>query len=172
MCFSTWDMSIARWGRLEGYTGNKAYNRKPGIGFFDVITDGLLIFIGTENMVMSSEDTIDPRRQMPKGMMVGIIFTVLALLTTVLSCSASPNGLTDFIEMDAPIQSILQYQLGDSVGVTLTSAFTLVVAFFAAYANAHAVGRIIYALARGGENRRGGGGGGGRGRKGTISPCL
>jgi len=150
ICFSTNDMNLTKWGQLQDYESGSAYNTK-GIGFFEVFVTGVLMFIGVENMAMSSEETVDPGHQMPKGMIIGVVVTVVMEVVTALCCTASPKGLPDFLEEALPILSILKYKFGDQAGQYVTGVLGIIAAFFGVYANAHAVGRIIYALARGGE---------------------
>jgi APA family basic amino acid/polyamine antiporter len=133
------------------YLGSVDYLEMP-LGLPGVFTAAALVFfafLGFEEMVKFSEETVDPERTVPKALLIALsICTVLYILVSI--SAVSVIGWEGLAASDAPFNAVATAVWGDAGALTLS-----VIALFAT-ANTVlllllAASRISYGMARSGS---------------------
>jgi ethanolamine permease len=107
------------------------------------------LFLAIEQLPLASEESVDPKRDMPRGIMLGM-FTLIGLGFLILIVNpAIPNGAFGYGSSGQPILDGFAVLFGDSWGkvLALFAVLGLVASF---HAIIFAYGRQIYSLSRAG----------------------
>jgi len=120
------------------------------LGVFAALPFAMWFYLAIEELPLAAEESHDPVRDMPKGIMLGLATLVLAgFLTLVLNTGIAP-GATALAKIDEPIFAAFKTIFGDGAGARVLAlvAVTGLIASF--HAIIFAYGRQIYSLSRAG----------------------
>lgn len=123
----------------------------PGVGWAGVASGGALIFfsfIGYEDLVKMAEETREPRKTMPRGILIsGVVVLLIYLLIAVSAVSIIPAG--ELAQESGPLAAVLRRSAGPGWATAI-----VVVALFATsktiMSNILGTSRLIYDVARDG----------------------
>lgn len=109
------------------------------------------VYIGVESLSLSSEDTVNSRSALPRGIMwaAGVIVS-FCLLTTLIVCSAPP-GIGPTIPAPLPMVGLIELLFGSAAAPAITGVLAFPAIWANLLGNVHATGRITFSLARAGE---------------------
>ncbi|MGH6946313.1 MAG: amino acid permease [Kiloniellales bacterium] len=107
-------------------------------------------FLAIELLPLAAEETHDPKQDLPKGLLYGILtLIVAALLTLLLSAGVAP-GAEAVGNARAPLSLAFRTVFGEGIGVTLPALIALAGLIASFHCLIYAYGRNIYALSRAG----------------------
>jgi ethanolamine permease len=135
---------------IEPGPGNSAFLPFGVAGILASLPFAIWFFLAIEQLPLAAEEAHDPKRDMPRGLLLGILTLItLAFLTLFLSAGMAP-GAKEIGTSTEPLFLGFQTIFGDGIGVKLlavTAAAGLIASF---HAIIYAYGRNIYSLARAG----------------------
>jgi ethanolamine permease len=112
------------------------------------------LFLAIEQLPLAAEESYDPRKDMPKGLLLGMAtLTVSALLVLFLNASVgSPNGMHGSFSLAKSAEPLLDgFRVIYGSGLAKTLAFLAVIGLIASFHTIiFAFGRQIYSLSRAG----------------------
>lgn len=119
-------------------------------GILAAIPFALWFYLGAEGGAMSSEECRNPRKDIPRGFISGII-TLVSLVLLVLCVSTSVGDVSRINNVDSPLPTALALILGEG---NMISRFLSAIALFGLIASMHGViigySRQTFAMARAG----------------------
>jgi ethanolamine permease len=118
-------------------------------GSFAALPFALWLYLGIEQLPLAAEESHDPRRDMPKGILYGLLTLVAcSFLTMILSAAIAP-GAAKLGASQEPL--ILSFQTIAGSEWTKLFAFVAVIGLIASFHTIlYAYGRQIYSLSRAG----------------------
>ncbi len=120
------------------------------MGAWRALPFALWVYLGIEQFPLAAEESHDPARDMPKGMLLGLATLILfAFLTVILNAGIAP-GTSEVGRSDEPLFLAFQTIVGDNTaarGLALIGCAGLIASF---HAIIFAYGRQIYSLSRAG----------------------
>jgi ethanolamine permease len=144
-------LDFARWAfdmRVE--PGGSRWLPRGALGIFRALPFAIWFYLAIEQLPLAAEESHDPRRDMPKGIILGLVtLIVCAFLTLVLSAGIAP-GVAKLGTIEAVLYESFQTILGagaSSKVLALLAVAGLVASF---HAIIFAYGRQIYSLSRAG----------------------
>ncbi|MEZ4438324.1 MAG: ethanolamine permease [Polyangiaceae bacterium] len=123
---------------------------RGGKGVFGALPFAIWFYLAIEQLPLAAEEAHDPKRDMPKGILLGLLTLVIcAFLTLILSVGLAP-GAAELGKTDAPLFASLRavYGLGAGSKILALVAVAGLVASF--HSIIFAYGRQIYSLSRAG----------------------
>lgn len=148
-----------RWALNIGYDGSAATELQDGNGpllpmglwgVFAALPFAVWLFLAIEQLPLAAEESVDPKRDMPKGIMLGM-FTLIASAFLVLFLNPSVAGVGSYKlgSSAEPLLDGFRAIYGDGLAALLSAvAVTGLVASF--HAIIFAFGRQIYSVSRAG----------------------
>jgi len=119
-------------------------------GVLAAVPFAIWFFLGIEGVAMSAEETRDPRRDIPKGYVAGVL-TLVVLAVGTLVCSAGVLSPTELVEDDSPLPRVLARVLSREHPMTHLMVY---LGLFGLIASLHGIimgaTRQVFALARDG----------------------
>ncbi|MFW6086366.1 MAG: ethanolamine permease [Myxococcota bacterium] len=119
-------------------------------GVFGALPFAIWFYLAIEELPLAAEESHDPRRDMPRGILFGLLTLVIAaFLTLIVSASIAP-GTAGLAASDEPLFEGFRTIFGDGLGAKVLAlvAVTGLVASF--HTIIFAYGRQIYSLSRAG----------------------
>lgn len=119
-------------------------------GVFGALPFAIWFYLAIEELPLAAEESHDPQRDMPRGILLGLLTLVIAaFLTLVVSAGIAP-GTAGLATSDEPLFEGLRTIFGDGLGAKVLAlvAVTGLVASF--HTIIFAYGRQIYSLSRAG----------------------
>jgi len=130
--------------------GGSRWLPKGYAGVFGALPFAIWFYLAIEELPLAAEEAHDPKRDMPRGILLGLLtLIVCAFLTLVLSVGIAP-GAEALGETDAPLFASFQAIFGlgaQSKALALVAVAGLVASF---HSIIFAYGRQIYSLSRAG----------------------
>ncbi|MAG34452.1 MAG: amino acid ABC transporter permease [Deltaproteobacteria bacterium] len=142
----SWDHALS----VVADPGHSAWLPKGPAGISACLPFAIWFYLAIEQLPLAAEESHDPKRDMPRGLILGIATLVLAsILTLFLNAGIAP-GAAVVGRSDEPLLLALRTIAGDGAGATLLAlaAVSGLVASF--HAIIYAYGRNIYSLSRAG----------------------
>ena len=119
-------------------------------GVFAALPFAIWFYLAIEQLPLAAEESHDPRRDMPRGILLGLLTLVIcAFLTLVLSAGISP-GAAALGASDEPLFDGLRTIFGDGIGARLLAAIAVAGLVASFHSIIFAYGRQIYSLSRAG----------------------
>lgn len=149
--FNRWAMNVGP-GGVELPEGNGPFLPNGIAGVLAGLPFAVWLFLAIEQLPLAAEESVDPKRDMPKGILAGM-FTLLISAFMILWLNASVAGVGSFkLSTSAePLLDGLRALLGDSSGVATVLALVAVLGLIASFHTIiFAKGRQIYSLSRAG----------------------
>jgi len=106
------------------------------------------MFLGTELIPVAAEDTYDPRKNIPKGLIRGMVFSITTSFLLLIVGSSMPPGLDYLYLLEYPMPAALKAVYKNPSN--LFALLGLPGLISALQATALAYGRVLYSLARAG----------------------
>ncbi len=121
-----------------------------GGGILRALPFALWVYLGIEQLPLAAEESHDPRRDMPKGMLLGLATLVLfAFLTVILNAGIAP-GAKEVSRSDEPLFLGFRTIFGNGTAARLLALVGCVGLAASFHAIIFACGRQIYSLSRAG----------------------
>ena len=135
---------------IEPETGGSVWLPKGWGGVMGALPFAIWFYLAIEELPLAAEESHDPKRDMPKGIILGILtLTVTAFLTLILNTGISP-GADAISTSGAPLLDGFKTIFGDGIG----ARFLALIAVAGLIASLHTIlfasGRQIYSLSRAG----------------------
>lgn len=119
-------------------------------GVFAAIPFGIWFYLAIEGVAMSAEEVIDPKKDIPKGYIAGIL-TLVTLATGTLICTCGVLPWPELVKDDSPLPKALATVLSHDHWMTHMMVY---LGLFGLLASFHGIimgySRQVYALARAG----------------------
>jgi len=143
----------------SGFTAS-VFSLPPGVGV-DILavaaTSGFLAFAGFESAGSLGEESLRPRRSIPRAIVTavvfGAIFYVACMVTQSLGFGTDPAGVDAFRQSDAPLGDLARHFVGNPFATTLDAAAVLS-AIGAGLGGVTVGARMMFAFARDGLGTR------------------
>jgi ethanolamine permease len=124
------------------------------MGVLGALPFAIWFFLAIEELPLAAEEAHDPKRDMPRAMMLGLGTLVVAAFLTLFLNSGIAPGAAALSTADEPILTGFQTILGDGIGGQVLARILALVAVTGLVASFHAIifayGRQIYSLSRAG----------------------
>ncbi|HYB99972.1 MAG TPA: amino acid permease [Candidatus Limnocylindrales bacterium] len=147
--FSRWAMNIAPDGS-ELPEGNGPFLPMGVLGVLRCLPFAVWLYLAIEQLPLAAEESVDPRRDMPKGILLGMFtLAVSAFLVLVLNPAIIGVGAHKLGTSGEPVLDGFKAIFGDDVAklLALVAVLGLVASF---HSIIYAYGRQIYSLSRAG----------------------
>lgn len=124
----------------------------PGgwLGVLATVPSAIWFYLGIEGVAMSAEETVDPKRDVPRGYLAGIA-TLVVLSVGTLLCSVGILPTSELVKDDSPLPKVLAAVLAHDHPMTHLMVY---LGLFGLLASFHAIvlgaSRQVFALARAG----------------------
>ena len=148
------DLSTNNWFNIADGGGEAASGDGPflpfGIsGIFKALPFAIWFYLAIEEVPLAAEESMDPRRDVPKGTVWGM-HTLLLLSIGVLLLNTGVNGALSLGESGTPLFDGFRAIFGEGTGVVLLGAMGLVGLIASFFTIMYAYGRNTYSLSRAG----------------------
>lgn len=152
--FSVWAMNVPAGGVAEGSQalaeGGGPFLPKGFMGVLAAMPFAVWLFLAIEQLPLAAEESVDPKRDMPRGIIAGI-FTLIVSAFMILWLNASVEGIGAYklATSGEPLLDGFKAIYGDGIakGLALVAVLGLVASF---HTIIFAKGRQIYSLSRAG----------------------
>lgn len=119
------------------------------VGIWTALPFGMAFFLALEGVPLASEETRDPARNVPRGMLVAWgILTLLAIV--ILVCGPGVAGIPALMKTDSPLVDALRLQSGRGLAAGFVNVAGLVALAASLFSTIYAYSRQIFALSRAG----------------------
>jgi ethanolamine permease len=138
-------LDIRRWG-----IGNRPFLPFGIPGVFASLPFALWLYLGIEQLPLAAEETLDPGRDMPRGILWALgTLIVCSVLTPILSGGISP-GAEQTGRSSEPLFLAFKTIFGSGLRTRLLALFAVTGLIASFHAIIYAYGRQLYSLARAG----------------------
>lgn len=152
--FSVWAMNVPAGGVAEGSQalaeGNGPFLPKGFMGVLAAMPFAVWLFLAIEQLPLAAEESVDPKRDMPRGIIAGI-FTLIVSAFMILWLNSSVEGIGAYklATSGEPLLDGFKAIYGDGIAkaLALVAVLGLVASF---HTIIFAKGRQIYSLSRAG----------------------
>jgi ethanolamine permease len=107
-------------------------------------------YLAIEQLPLAAEESHDPKRDMPRGLLWGILTLIIASLLTLFLNSGIPPGAAAVGQSDEPLFLGFKAIFGDGVGASLLALLAVAGLIASFHTIIYAYGRNIYSLSRAG----------------------
>lgn len=130
--------------------GASAWLPKGPLGVLGALPFAMWFYLAIEELPLAAEEAHDPVRDMPKGILYGLLTLVVCAFLTLVMNTAIPPGAAAVAQSDEPLFLGFRTIFGDGIGAKVLAlvAVTGLVASF--HSIVFAYGRQIYSLSRAG----------------------
>jgi ethanolamine permease len=122
-------------------------------GWFGVLTAlpfALWVYLGIEQLPLAAEEAHDPARDMPKGILLGLITLILCSFLTVILNAGIPPGAAKITTSTEPLFLGFRSIFGEGMRARLLALFACTGLLASFHTIIYAYGRQIYSLSRAG----------------------
>ncbi len=137
--------SLNRWA-LEG----EGWLPKGWAGAFAALPFALWMYLGIEQLPLAAEESHDPARDMPKGILSGLATLILCAFLTVLLNAGIPPGASKVGASTEPLFLGFRAIFGEGMRTRLLALFACTGLLASFHTIIYAYGRQIYSLSRAG----------------------
>jgi len=142
--FSQWALNVAP---TEGHT---QFLPKGVLGIFYALPFAIWFYLAIEEVPLAAEETMDPAKEVPKGIVAGMItLTILAFLVLFFNSAIAP-GADGIKASGAPLNDGLKTIFGAGMSTRVLSLVALAGLIASFHTIIFAFGRQIYSLSRAG----------------------
>jgi len=123
------------------------------VGFMGVMAClpfAIWFYLGIEQLPLAAEEAHEPARDLPKGLLYGILTLIVAAFLTLLLNAGIPPGAQAVGESNEPLFLGFKTIFGDGLGAALLAGVALAGLVASFHAIIYAYGRNIYSLSRAG----------------------
>jgi ethanolamine permease len=130
--------------------GNSVWFPKGYGGISAALPFAIWFYLAIEQLPLAAEESHDPKRDMPKGLLYGILTLIIAsMLTLFLNAGIAPGSAEVGTSSD-PLFLAFKTIFGDGVGASLLSLVAVAGLVASFHTIIYAYGRNIYSLSRAG----------------------
>lgn len=137
-------------GKAELLSGGHGKFLPMGIaGILGAMPFAVWLFLAIEQLPLAAEESVDPKKDMPKGLTYGMITLIISAFMILWLNSSIPLGAYALSQSGEPLLDGFEFLYGTSVakGLTLVAVIGLIASF---HTIIFAFGRQIYSLSRAG----------------------
>ncbi len=135
---------------IEPEPGHSRWLPKGAAGIAAALPFAIWFYLAIEQLPLAAEESHDPRRDMPKGILYGILTLIIAsFLTLFLNAGIAP-GAAEVGKSSDPLFLAFKTIFGDGVGASLLALIAVAGLVASFHAIIFAYGRNIYSLSRAG----------------------
>ena len=148
---SLWHLDFNRWAlTVPAEPGQSVWLPKGFRGVLGALPFAIWFYLAIEELPLAAEEAHDPKRDMPRGILLGLATLVLCAFLTLITSSAIAPGAAELGKVDEPLFLGFQTIFGlgaQSKALALIAVAGLVASF---HSIIFAYGRQIYSLSRAG----------------------
>jgi ethanolamine permease len=137
--------NLNRWA-LEG----GGWLPKGWLGVFAALPFALWVYLGIEQLPLAAEEAHDPARDMPKGILLGLVTLILCSFLTVILNTGIPPGASKVGVSTEPLFLGFRAIFGPGMAAKLLALFACTGLLASFHTIIYAYGRQIYSLSRAG----------------------
>jgi ethanolamine permease len=131
-------------------TAGSRWLPKGWVGVMNALPFAIWFYLAIEELPLAAEESFDPRKDMPKGILLGMVtLTFTAFLTLVLNTGIAP-GAFNLSTSNAPLLDGFKTIFGDGVGARALALIAVAGLIASLHTIIFAFGRQIYSLSRAG----------------------
>ncbi len=135
---------------IEPAAGNSRWLPFGWSGIAHALPFAIWFYLAIEQLPLAAEESHDPERDMPRGLLWGILTLIVAsVLTLILNAGIAP-GAAVVGTSDEPLFLAFQTIFGDGVGASLLALIAVAGLIASFHTIIYAYGRNIYSLSRAG----------------------
>jgi amino acid transporter len=147
--------ALVFWGRAQdaSYLGHTGFTARPdgsyGLGFCNALVLGMWTFTGYDASAHVSEETVDPARRAPWGIVSSVLVSAVAGYALVSALTLAIRDLGTAAKSDGVPLYILREALGE-FGGNATMGLAIVAMWFCGLSSVTSASRMLFAFARDG----------------------
>ncbi len=130
--------------------GESAWLPRGAGGVLGALPFAIWFYLAIEELPLAAEEAHDPVRDMPRGILYGLLTLVVFAFGTLLVSSALPPGAAALSESEEPLFEGFRTILGDGAGAKVLALVAVTGLAASFHAIVFAYGRQIYSLSRAG----------------------
>ncbi len=130
--------------------GSRGYFPTGAMGVFAALPFAIWFYLAIEELPLAAEEAHDPERDLPRGLLWGLLTLIIAAFLTLFLAAGIPPGTDALAESEEPLFAGLVTIFGEGIGakaLALLAVAGLVASF---HTIIFAYGRQIYSLSRAG----------------------
>jgi ethanolamine permease len=144
-------VDFQRWAlALEGGPTDPVFLPHGVWGIFAALPFAIWFYLAIEELPLAAEEAMDPARDIPKGIIAGMVTLMLLAFATLLFNSAIAPGAAVIAKSDAPLNDGFKTVFGAGVSTKLLTLIALAGLIASFHTIIFAFGRQIYSLSRAG----------------------
>ncbi|HIB53970.1 MAG TPA: amino acid permease [Nitrospirales bacterium] len=132
--------------------GNSVWFPKGLSGVTAALPFAIWFYLAIEQLPLAAEESHDPKRDMPKGLMYGILTLIIASFLTLFLNAGIEPGSAEVGTSSDPLFLAFKTIFGDGVGASLLSLVAVAGLVASFHTIIYAYGRNIYSLSRFGRH--------------------
>jgi ethanolamine permease len=146
--FAHFDLSRAL--DIEPSPGQSAWLPRGALGIAAALPFAMWFYLGIEELPLAAEESHDVSRDMPRGILLGLLTLVCCAFLTLVTNTAMAPGATAIAASEEPLSLGLQTIFGAGIGAKLLALVAVAGLVASFHGITFAYGRQIYSLSRAG----------------------
>jgi ethanolamine permease len=135
---------------IEPDPGLSRWLPRGGAGIFGALPFAIWFYLAIEQLPLASEESHDPRADMPKGILLGLLTLIACAFSTLILNTGIAPGARALGASDEPLFEGFRTIFGDGVGAKLLALIAVAGLVASFHSIIFAYGRQIYSLSRAG----------------------
>ncbi len=135
---------------IEPEAGNDRWLPFGWSGVAQCLPFAIWFYLAIEQLPLAAEESHDPQRDMPRGLLWGILTLIIASVLTLFLNSGIPPGAAAVGQSDEPLFLGFKAIFGDGMGASLLALLAVAGLIASFHTIIYAYGRNIYSLSRAG----------------------
>ncbi|MCG8383387.1 MAG: ethanolamine permease [Gammaproteobacteria bacterium] len=135
---------------IQPTEGNSIWLPMGWAGVAAALPFAIWFYLAIEQLPLAAEESHDPKRDMPKGLLYGILTLIIASILTLFLNSGIAPGSAVVGQSDEPLFLAFQTIFGEGIGASLLALIAVAGLIASFHTIIYAYGRNIYSLSRAG----------------------
>ena len=142
----SWDLAL----NIQPEGGNSRFLPYGWSGIAQALPFAIWFYLAIEQLPLAAEESQNPRRDMPKALLWGIVTLIAASILTLFLNAGIPPGAAAVGQSDEPLFLAFRAIFGDGIGASVLALAAVAGLVASFHTIIYAYGRNIYSLSRSG----------------------
>ena len=144
------NFSTANWFNMKPDAGQSVFLPRGWIGIFYCFPFAIWFYLAIEELPLAAEESHDPEKDMPKGILFGLLTLIVAAFLTLFLNTGIAPGAEKLGKVDEPLFEGFKTIFGAGVGARILSLVAVAGLIASFHTIIYAYGRQIFSLSRAG----------------------